>query len=178
METDNAMNTNLAENGHVEILEAPSDLPLIVTLCKEKPFAWALMPDFLERVRQFCIKYDTDNEPDILARSVMLDFVRDEPGFFIMVAVRDYNIVGHLLACISTAPWGTKKRLAVLQHKDDEGAKIPEELLQAGLKMLVRWGREQGATQMTTVATNKEVERRLHVFYGFETDMMQMKRGL
>lgn len=130
----------------------------------------------VERVKAFCRKYDTDNEPELLGRAILRDFFDDGGRFFLAVALSDDVIVGHILICIAQPEWGTERRLQVLQHWYDEGFNMPIRVSRQIFDVILKWGRDNGIFRIDTVAIDPKIARRLRIFYGFKDDMQQLTR--
>lgn len=135
------------------------------------------MPSMLERIGTFAQKYCIDTRPEILVESVMQDFGHPKPGFFILGAVdEDYDLKGHLLACISIPPWSSKRRCLILQYELDEG--LPMGLLRAAFEMIVDWAKENYCDSIIAETKTSEAARTFCMFHGFKTDLIQVCREL
>lgn len=175
-----------SKNGKVQNIHEPlatdlstnvEALPRLVLLFKERPAAWALMPEALERVKAFCKKTQSDDDPEILAAVIEQNFASEKPLIVLMVAVDPSgDLLGHLLADIEE--WGAKKYLVIRQYDLDDKAGIPVELLRAGLEAIEEWGRMHGAMKTRVFALNDEWERGLRTFYGFRKNRTLMERSL
>ena len=73
-------------------------LASIVAFSAEKDFCWSLMPSMLRRIGKFAEEYCPDTMPAVLINHVMKDFTSVQPAFFILGAIQDDELVGHLLA--------------------------------------------------------------------------------
>jgi len=108
---------------------------------------------------------------------VMKDFTSIQPGFFILGAVQDEELVGHLLACISTPPWSNQRRALVLQYEVDDNAHAPLGLLRAGFDLVVDWGKMQYCNKVIAETKTDKMRRLFTMCYGFKTDMIQVEKA-
>lgn len=152
------------------------DIPSIVAFSKEKAYCWSLMPSMLERIGKFAEKYCEDTMPALLVSHVMKDFTNIQPGFFILGAVQDYELTGHLLACISVPPWSQQRRCLILQYELDESMSI--DLLRAALDLVIDWSKTQYCGEIICEVKTDHRRRAGKMFYGFETDMIQLRKAL
>ena len=158
-------------------LESNNGLPRIVAFSREKSHCWSMMPAMLERIGKFAEKYCPDTYPPALVESVMRDFAEPKPGFFILGAMNeDYDLKGHMIACISIPPWSNQRRCLILQYGLDES--LPIGLVRAASEMLVDWAKEQYCNRIIAETKTEQARRAFEIFYGFKTDMIQVSREL
>src|SRR5262245_47122483 len=116
-------------------------LPSILTFSKADAECWSLMPKMLERIGTFSEKYCPDVMSAVLVSSVMQDWVKINPGFLILGAIQDEELVGHLLAVVSITSWSQKRRCLILQYEIDREASVPRELLLQGVNEIIDWAK-------------------------------------
>src|SRR5262245_30964888 len=152
-------------------------LPRIVAFSRDKPASWTCMHEMLERIGKFALEFCPDTVPAFLVESVMQDFVHPKPGFLLIGAMdEDYKIIGHCLACISTPSWSHKRRCLILQYALDEN--LPINFLKAALEIVIDFAKEQYCDTIIAETKNEKAKRAFTMFYGFETDMVQVKRSI
>lgn len=152
-------------------------LPKIVAFSKEKPYCWSVFPQLLERIGRFADAYCPDTESALLIQSLMEDFTRPKQGYFILGAMNEeYDLKGHLLACISVPPWSSKRRCLILQYQLDES--LPIGLLRAAFDMIIDFAKENYCNSIIAETKTDEAKRAFQTFYGFKTDMTQVIREL
>lgn len=158
-------------------LESNNGLPRIVAFSRGKSHCWSMMPKMLERIGKFAERYCTDTIPAILVESVMQDFGQPKPGFFILGAVdEEYELQGHMIACISIPPWSTKRRCLILQYELDQA--LPIGLVRAASDMLIDWAKENYCDAIIAETKTREAARTFCRFYGFKQDLIQVTREL
>ena len=148
----------------------------VVAFSKDKPFCWSLMPAMLERIGKFAERYCPDTMPPLLLSHVMKDFTAVQQGFFILGAVQDEELVGHLLTVISVPPWSNNRRALVLQYEIDDEARAPLGLLRAGLDLVVDWAKTQYCSKIIAETKTEKMKRLFTMCYGFKLDMIQVER--
>lgn len=135
------------------------------------------MSEMLERIGAFADRYCPDTVSDFIVQSVMQDFTSPKPGFLILGAVNeDYRLVGHLLACISVPAWSQKRRCLILQYQLDEN--LPINFVRAAFELIVDWAKEQYCCEIIAETKTEQAKRAFTLFYGFQTDLIQVKRSL
>ena len=151
-------------------------MPRIVMLDKSASVAWMLMPEFLERVKQFCLTEDADSNGEMLAESIMRDFVIDQHIYGLMVGILDGRVCGHLLASIDR--WYNKLYCTVLQYQWDEHLGVSRGLIQAGFDALADWANLNQCEQIQALVPTEAHERRLKMLYGFRRHKILMRREI
>lgn len=151
-------------------------LPRISMLTKDDPVAWMLMPEFLQRVKQFCLTEDADSDGELLTKWIVRDFAADEHNFGLMVGVKDGLVVGHLLASIDY--WFEKKYVTVLQYRWDKKLGVSRGLIQAGFDMLSEWGNLNMCRELQALVPTEAHERRLRMLYGFHRHKILMRKEI
>ncbi len=148
----------------------------IVAFSADKPWCWSLMPELLERIGMFAEQYCPDTMPAALVSHIMKDFTSIQPAFFIIGAIQDEELVGHLVACVSVPPWSNTRRALVLQYEIDDDAKAPMGLLRAGLDLVVDWAKTHYCNKIIAETKTEKMTRLLTMCYGFKRDMTQVER--
>lgn len=168
-------------NGQLQEQERPRQAtgPGLLVLTKDKPLAWAVMPEVLARIERFCRTYDTDSDPATLCQSVREHFVIDNPGMYLIVGISDGRVVGHVLAYLAAFDFNREKKFVnVIQYEIDEGSRASLDLLQLGLDLLEDWGRAHGATRIQAQAIDDSWERGLRTFYGMKKYRTLVRKAL
>lgn len=168
-------------NGVVkEVLTEPKPLslglPRIFMLQKSNPVAWMLMPEFLNRVKQFCLTEDTDSNGEALADAIMRDFVVENHVFGLMVAVHEGKVCGHLLASVDR--WYDKLFCTVLQYQWDQKLGVSRGLIQAGFDTLADWANLNMCQAIQALVPNQTHKRRLEMLYGFHEHKLLMRKEI
>lgn len=115
----------------------------LVTLTKDHPEAWALMPQALARARSFCEHYDTDTDPETLCANVRQHFIADGT-IRVIVAVREGNVTGHCV--VSIEEWCGLRHVCVVQYELDEA--LTREQVRDCLEQIAWWGKGLGAKEV------------------------------
>jgi len=153
-------------------------LASIVAFSKDKPFCWSLMPSMLERIGKFAEQYCPDTMPALLVNHIMKDFTAVQQGFFILGAIQDEELVGHLVTVISVPPWSNQRRALVLQYEIDDEAVAPMGLMRAGLDLVVDWAKTHYCNKIIAETKTEKMKRLFSMCYGFKLDMIQVEREL
>lgn len=152
------------------------DEPIVFFLSRRRGIEY-LIPA-VKRVREFCQAYDTDNDPELLGQAVLNDVAEDGGRFLLVLAVHGKNIRGHLLASIAVAPWGSKRRIQILQMAYDDGFTMPISVSRQVFDAIAKWGDDNDIHQVATCAINPKIARRLRIFYGFRDDLQQLIKDI
>lgn len=136
---------------------------------------WCYVPWVSQRIREFCARYDTDTDGEALAREFEQHFTAPEAFMTALIAVREFHLVGHLLAQIEKDRGG-RRFCNILQLEIDHGIAIPRQDLANGLHDLELWAGARMAEYMMLDAINPKVERLFRRFYGFKTQRIRMRR--
>lgn len=150
----------------------------IVAFSNEKSFCWSLMPSMLERIGKFAEQYCPDTMPAALVSHIMKDFTSIQPAFFILGAIQDEELVGHLVTCVSVPPWSNTRRALVLQYEIDDDAKAPMGLLRAGLDLVIDWAKTHYCSKIIAETKTEKMKRLFTMFYDFRLDIIQVEREL
>lgn len=128
-----------------------------------------LLGELLKRVRDFCDRFDADAVGNVLARSVEFDYCRDtvEQQYFALLAVKEGQAVGHLLARIVN--YDGSVLAYVHQWQMDRPARLDDVQKQAAFAMVKRWAKEKGAKKVKAGAWTKRHARRLIEEFGFDS---------
>ena len=158
--------------------EEVDGLASVVAFSKDKAFCWSLMPSMLERIGKFAEQYCPDTMPAVLLSHVMRDFTAVQQGFFIIGAVQNEELVGHLVTVVSIPPWSNVRRALILQYEIDDEATAPLGLLRAGLDLVVDWAKTQYCQKIIAETKTEKMKRLLTMLYDFKLDLIQVERGL
>jgi hypothetical protein len=145
-------------------------------LRKDDPLSWALMPQAVERIRQFCVTFGTDTDPDQIADYIQKNFVMDDPMMVVMVGVeKGRGVFAHALACIDEI---TGSRFLTIMHMESEEPYRDREALKAAFTELKIWGLKHGASQCQLVTSDEAHVRMFERFYGFKKHRVLMRLSL
>lgn len=170
------------DNGTGEVLAhttATTTVPATVKihmLDRQKPMSWWLMPEFLDRVKEFCLKEDTDSDATLLTETIMRDFVAEQHVFALMVGIAESRVCGHLLASIDR--WYEKRFCTVLQYKWDKGLGVSRGLIQAGFDSLSDWANLNQCVEIQALVPDLRHVRRLKMLYGFRPHKTLMRKEI
>ena len=131
------------------------------------------MPQLLDRIRAFCVKFDSDAEVEDLCQEYLENFVSRTPQAIAIVSVAGTRVTGHMLGFIQQV--GRKKALHVFQYEVDESL---GEILKAGFDLFCDWGVSRGATMITAEAINDKIERLDRVFFGLKRHRILLRKEL
>lgn len=146
----------------------------IIVLTKGDRDSWGLMPEFLDRVKRFCCKFDTDTDGVGICRLVEAHFISDNPQFIMVAATYQGKIVGHALASMES--YYEKRVLNIIQLEID-GA-VGRDNLKKGFDVILSWGLLQGAEDVRISTGTQAKAKMLKRFYGFNTHRIVMIRPL
>ncbi len=146
----------------------------IVNLTRQAPLSWAIMPEYLKRVKEFCSKYHSDTNGETLCRLIEMHFVAENPQFFMLVAVNSNGVKGHALAAIEV--YYETKHLTIIQYELDQAISL--EKREKGFEAMLSWGMLQGAEDVRLSTPAKLKMRTFARFYGFEPHRIVMRRPL
>jgi len=150
----------------------------IVAFSADKPWCWSLMPEMLKRIGHFSERHCPDTMPALLLSHVKTDFTAIQPAFFILGAIQEEELVGHLLACVSVPPWSNTRRALILQYELDDEARSPMGLLRAGLDLVIDFAKTHYCSKIIAETKTEKMKRLFSMCYGFKLDMIQVERGL
>lgn len=146
----------------------------VVPMTKLSPWAWAAMPELERRIRDFCVRHDTDLPADLLIRSVHASYIADVPNMLVILAIDDGQVIGHLL--VDLADWGGRKVATIVQYALD--GMVPIEVLRKGLGLIEQWARGRGCQAVQVLAISEELARAYGRFYGFRRHRVLMRKRL
>ncbi len=136
--------------------------------------AWAMVPELIRRVREFCTKYDSEGDPVAVDATIRTEFVRPTPGVVGFLHLDELGTpIGHLLA--SVGDWMGTKIVTILQVESD---RVTPPLAEAMLDWLSRWGTKNGAKSIHCTTRNEALARLFSKKYGFERGMVLMRRPI
>ena len=178
-------------NGHDKEPEINLGFPCLMTLCQDRPICWNLMPQALQRIKAFCSKYDTNSNPEKLAQSVQVNFASGNDGVLIMVAVTEWQVIGHLL--VTMEEWLGRKFATIIQYECDRESGIDTDILKSALGIVEDWARKQGARELhiwarcprlpeftrdTLVKIFGSQAAAFQLFYDFKPSRLEMRKVL
>lgn len=147
---------------------------LIAPLHRSHAWAWACLPQALERVRKFRANYEHFGDVEKLCRVIEAHFLTDDPGVMLVVGVEDGVVVGHLL--LSVDEWCGYKYVTIQQYEWDKA--LPREEVKQHLALVEKWARLKGAGEIRVVAEGPVRERAYRAFYGFKGGQTLMSKKL
>ncbi len=163
------------QNGHAHVADfAPSTIVLHLRREMDYEIRHNLLGTALKRIDEFCQTYDTDAEGRELAKDVERDFLSDRPQFFIVVAVRGGEVIGHLLAKLDRY-YG---RTFCYFHQLEIDEAVDRKHVDAGMAMVMDWARENRVQGLRAAAPSKAHERRLKWLYGFKPNLTVLEKEL
>jgi hypothetical protein len=123
--------------------------------------SWSLMPQFLERVTNFCITHQTDTPPDLITKNMKIHFANSSDLLGAWAVMAGSRMIGHFLSLVESV--GDKKYVLVYQAETDE---VSSETTWKVFDELRAWCDGIGITEvrMVTPREASAFERR----YGFE----------
>jgi len=146
-----------------------------IILRKEDPIAWALLPYAIERIKRFCVKYETDGSPDELAKLIRHHFVVDDP--LILVAVgyeQGRGVFAHTLACLDEILG--KRILTIMQVESD--IKLDREAAKLIFAEFKVWGLKHNADEVRLVTPDESRANHFETVYGFKKHRIVMRKSL
>jgi hypothetical protein len=159
----------LAEKFHVKPVAATKTVIVRVHPAMEEEIRHSLLGSALKRIREFCAKFDTDANGKFLAKAVEQDFAKErDHEFYVLVAIRGSEIVGHLLAHLDFYYGG---RIVFVMHLElDRRCRLTLEELKGALEDVAAWGQTWGAKKMGAAALTERHRRRLEKVFGFRLE--------
>lgn len=141
----------------------------------ERELRYAIIGRVLQRIRDFSAKYDTDGDPDAIERDVELDFAAGTNGYHILVALKDLDVVGHLLS--RSVDYFGRRYVYVQQMELDAGSGVTLEQERAAFRVIKQWQRSIGALGIRAVAPSAAHVRRLRMLHGGHGTLTTVKFG-
>ena len=155
--------------------EAPVFI-ISLTRATERELRYAIIGQLMKRIREFAEKYDTDGDPEAIERDVFLDFAAGTGGYHIMVALKDLEVVGHLLS--RSMVYFGRHYVYVQQLEIDHGAGVTLEQERQAFKTIRQWQKSIGAIGVRAVAPTPAHVRRLRMLHGSHgTTLTTVKLG-
>lgn len=122
----------------------------------------------LDRIVDFCRKYESEADPELMYSEVCRNFFLENPSMVVFVGLNERGaIVAHLLAAIEE--YFGNRRVTVLQYWKDHGESIGLDQKAEVLEAVAQWGQRCGATEMKIYARNEQVAQ-IFEKYGFKRD--------
>lgn len=122
----------------------------VIFVHREVPAAWAWMPYVLQRIHNFCEKYDTETAPDDAVALVRAWFAAGDPHLGLWIAVRDGILVGHIFATPEPIGAARLRYVLVRQAEVDAGIDLREEA-KVVFANIEDWTRRLGLSKMIMV---------------------------
>ncbi len=122
--------------------------------------------DVIDRVYDFCLKYDSDYSPNVYAAVVAENIFSQETNMLVLAAVLDDGVKGHLVASVESI-YGGEPFVTISQcHIDGDisSSGVVSEMLYT----VVEWANNLGCKSVRCVARNAPVARLFKMKYGFE----------
>lgn len=117
-----------------------------------------------DRVVDFCNKFDSDADPNVLFEAVTRSFYDPSPSLLLLAAVNDAGcVVAHLIG--SMEEYFGSRYVNVLQFWKDSGVTLPAELKEKAAGALVAWGHANGTDTLRVWARNRWVAEHLKKDY-------------
>jgi hypothetical protein len=147
----------------------------VIPLDSRIPQAWALIPAFLERVRQFVLRYEPDESPDFLCAEVRRCFAADDYGRRGVAVLNDGRMVGHVLLMLEEH--AGQRWLTIQQYEVDKGSGVTREIADYWLDAFCKLARELKAKQ---VRARVQGDARARAFkrYGFKPFAVLLARDI
>lgn len=124
---------------------------------------WKLIPKFFERVKAFCIRYETDTEPETFVKQLGTLIGQMSPDLFMLAQIRgegeEIEMVGHMLAEVKVQ---SGYRFVMVYHAESEDS---QGLGQFAMNALKIWAKAKDCKHIAALTPNPERWTRL---YGFK----------
>jgi hypothetical protein len=112
----------------------------------------------MERVRNFCIQFESDANPDIFCEAVAEAYFRENPGLYSFAVVDDAGkVVAHAIVTVENY-YGTIT-INIPQFWKDKGVQIPGELYDRFFELVIGLAKANKATKIRMSARNSAVAR-------------------
>ena len=152
-----------------------------VALTSDHSLGWQLFPLGLQRVYNFCQKYDSDADPAMLCAAIKREFIEPNPKSAIILAMDTDESgvtkpVGHLL--VSLESWYGTKMATIVQYEVDGGTKIPRAQLRECFGKVERWALLSGAKFLQCMARGPKEARAFSIFYGMQPQRTMMRKTI
>lgn len=145
----------------------------VVNVHASNPEARGLLRPLVERIIDFCIKYESEADPEIMYEEIVKSYVMPSPPMALFAAVDDDGkIVSHMVATIEVF-FGSRS-VSILQYWKDDEVKVPDEMKFQVFEALRDWGEACGATRFRVYARNEVVAKIFETKYGFQRDRKVM----
>lgn len=127
-----------------------------------------LMLPAWSRIKEFCMRYESDADHAILFEEVTRNYFSATPNMLIYVGLIGGEIAAHAVATIDN--YYGHKCVNLLQYWKQDEVKVPDEVKIAVLVDLIRWGKEAGTDKLRIWARNEEIANIFERKYGFKRD--------
>jgi len=140
-------------------------------LHRDEPKSWTVMPLLLDRIRDFCLRMDTDTEPEEAASCIRAWFIMGDPKLGLWISTEDSKIIGHLWATpepIGAEQW---KYVLIRQAEVDRGYNTMP-ITEQAFQQVIDWTKSIGLkkVRMITHRNWRSMRRR----WGFEPFKIMM----
>lgn len=109
-----------------------------------------IMRQFLDRIKAFCIKYETDNVPDAFIDQLLQLYSKFDDRLFAIGYMKDGKMVGHMLAFLEHQ---TGIDFVMIFQAEADYPFGGSELVMNALKV---WGKAKGASYIAMLTTRPE----------------------
>jgi hypothetical protein len=120
-----------------------------------------------DRINEFCQKYESEADLDILFEDVMQNYFSSSPRMLIFVLLDNEEIVAHMLVTLDE--YYGSRFITIQQYWKDPGVKIPMEIRIAVFQKMGQWGKDNGVSQLRIWAKDSDTADHFEK-YGFTRD--------
>jgi len=115
----------------------------------------------IERIKRFCVRYDSDATPDVLAHALMVEMASDAPGSIVGVGVDlidgEEVVFSHFVA-VAELYYRERPVITISQIEIDKQWRGNRKMVYAkGMDLLHWWGNLIGADKLRIIARTPEV---------------------
>lgn len=135
---------------------------------------WTYFAELVERVENFCVRYDSDADPKILSNILITHFTQYNDNMLLLVSIVDNKVVAHLVAGIDT--WCGAKYGTIIQYEANRG-EMPLEDKQQGYWYLENWATKHQA-QLQILARNPQMAKLFNRYWGFKPERILMRKRI
>lgn len=156
---------------------------IALLLEKKNRTHWALMPFVLDRVREFCKRWESVADPEQLCQQIVNCFVLGNPAVIVLALIDEANgaLVGHVLA--ETSDWAGSRFATILQYELDQPQPTDAQPRRAfsledrrrGFAAIEEWARQQKCLGVQVFARNPKVARAFRA-YGLSQNAVLMRK--
>lgn len=125
-----------------------------------------LLKRLLERIEQFCSRYESEANPDIFFEALTESYYSVSPGFLMFAGIEDGKMIGH--AVYSMENFYGHKYVNMMQYWVDPDCKIDYKFKEKVFRDVKVWADEAGTDDVRIWARNEQVAELFEKVYGFE----------